>query len=249
MRKKCAACERTLSHSSFYPDRRRPDKLYSSCKYCTRSVARKHYAKNKKKLIAATRKWRSKNREHLQQYSKKYRKKFFKQRKLVIERWRSKNSEYVKRYAKKYYEEHKPQRNRYVRRKSRADVQYRLQRQLRVRLADAVRLQKGIRSTSAIGGLGCSLQDFRTYIESLWKSGMTWKNWGRGTGTWQIDHVKPLSKFDLTDPMHVAKACFFKNLQPLWHEEHAQKTASEIAMAKKKLRLKKNVTASYQPRN
>jgi hypothetical protein len=51
---------------------------------------------------------------------------------------------------------------------------------------------------------------------------MSWDNYGE----WQIDHIKPLSKFDLTDRQQLHEACNFNNLQPLWAEDNLAKSNS-----------------------
>lgn len=52
---------------------------------------------------------------------------------------------------------------------------------------------------------------------------MSWDNWSlKG---WHIDHIYPLSKFDLTDPKEFKKACHCTNLQPLWATENIIKSA------------------------
>ena len=48
---------------------------------------------------------------------------------------------------------------------------------------------------------------------------MTWNNYGK----WHVDHIKPLSKFDLTVASEQFKACHYSNLQPLWAEENIEK--------------------------
>ena len=50
----------------------------------------------------------------------------------------------------------------------------------------------------------------------------TWDNWK--LDGWHIDHVKPLSKFDLNDPKEVEKAVHYTNLQPLWWKENLKKS-------------------------
>ena len=74
---------------------------------------------------------------------------------------------------------------------------------------------------SSLEYLGCSIEDFRERIESLWEKGMNWENFGRNG--WHIDHITPCSWFDLTDDKQ-AKECFnYKNLQPMWESDNCSK--------------------------
>jgi hypothetical protein len=60
--------------------------------------------------------------------------------------------------------------------------------------------------------LGASIEIVCGHIESLFERGMTWLNHGQ----WHIDHIMPLSKFDLTDPSQAKMAGNYKNLRPMW---------------------------------
>lgn len=78
--------------------------------------------------------------------------------------------------------------------------------------------------------IGCSIESYKRYLESLFQPGMTWENygvWREGQPMkWQIDHIKPCDSFDLVDPIQ-QKACFhYPNTQPLWASENARKGAS-----------------------
>ena len=48
---------------------------------------------------------------------------------------------------------------------------------------------------------------------------MTWDNYGK----WHIDHIVPLSYFDLLKEVQVKTACQYTNLQPLWAQENLSK--------------------------
>lgn len=74
---------------------------------------------------------------------------------------------------------------------------------------------------------GCSIDELKSHLESLFKQSMTWDNYGK---IWQIDHIKPLFQFDLTDPIQLKEACYYTNLQPILKEEHKLKSALEQSM-------------------
>lgn len=100
-------------------------------------------------------------------------------------------------------------------------------RRLRTRISQALRQQSGLKAKRTIELLGCSLNDFRIYIESKFEIGMTWGNWGKGKGrtVWHIDHIIPCALFDLKRPDHQKRCFHFSNLQPLWAYDNTLKGA------------------------
>lgn len=89
---------------------------------------------------------------------------------------------------------------------------------LRCRLYQALRVRK--QSVSAVKDLGISIDEFKIYLESKFTDGMSWHN----VGEWHIDHIKPLSSFNLTDEDEFRKACHYTNLQPLWASDNLRKS-------------------------
>jgi hypothetical protein len=78
------------------------------------------------------------------------------------------------------------------------------------------------RSDSKIAALiGCPKAELRAHFERMFRSGMSWENYG--AEGWEIDHIKPISAFDLTDPAQQAACFHFSNLQPLWSVENKRK--------------------------
>jgi len=67
--------------------------------------------------------------------------------------------------------------------------------------------------------LGYSAEDFQFHIESLFKDGMSWENYG--FEGWHIDHIKPISAFDSTATIKEINS--LDNLQPLWAKENFKK--------------------------
>jgi hypothetical protein len=99
-----------------------------------------------------------------------------------------------------------------------SNIDYRIKRAIRARLNSA--LKKGYRKQSSISYLGCDLEFFKSYISNLFTDGMSWDNYGE----WHIDHIKPLSLFDLSKRDEVQKAQHYTNLQPLWAKDNILKS-------------------------
>lgn len=128
----------------------------------------------------------------------------------------NKKKEYDKAYGKTpQYKEY--QRNyHYTRRHS--DVEYKIRTNIRSRLKDAMRAKVLTRTNKL---LGCTIGEFRVYLEGKFLPGMTWDNYGK---TWHIDHVFPLSKVNLFDEIELLKVTNYTNLQPLWALDNIRKS-------------------------
>lgn len=71
--------------------------------------------------------------------------------------------------------------------------------------------------------LGCTGEYLVTYICQLLKPGMTAENYG---SAWWLDHIKPISAFDLRKSCDRAACFHFSNLQPLTAVENMAKGAT-----------------------
>lgn len=71
--------------------------------------------------------------------------------------------------------------------------------------------------------VGCSPDHLKTHLESQFKPGMTWENYG---SAWHVDHIVPLAHFDLTDTIQREAAANWKNLQPLFAVDNLRKNDS-----------------------
>lgn len=99
------------------------------------------------------------------------------------------------------------------------DITYKLKNRLRVRLNNAIK--GNFKVGSAVDDLGCSVEFLKTHLESKFKDGMSWQN--HAINGWHIDHIKPLSSFDLTNYEELKKACHYTNLQPMWSKDNWRK--------------------------
>ena len=99
------------------------------------------------------------------------------------------------------------------------DMFFKIKSNLSSRLSDLIKVRNGGQLTQEL--LGCSRDKFLQHLESQFTKGMNWENYGlKG---WHVDHIIPLSSYDLTNEGEVKKACHFTNLQPLWWFDNLEK--------------------------
>lgn len=108
----------------------------------------------------------------------------------------------------------------YNRNRSNFDINFKLKKRLRIRLLKAIK--GNYKNGSAVRDLGCTIPELKSYLESKFIKGMNWSN--HGLHGWHIDHIKPLSSFDLNNRKQFLEACNYKNLQPLWAKDNLKKS-------------------------
>ncbi|RWM27933.1 MAG: hypothetical protein EOR77_30910 [Mesorhizobium sp.] len=151
------------------------------------------YARNRDACLAKNRSWREQNRQQYKEHKARY------------------NRLPRTLFFSSIYQQ--------IRREQ--DVYFCIRSNLRRRINRAI--QNGHKRGSAVSDLGCSIPEFKTYIESKFLPGMSWDNWAQDT--WHLDHVKPLASFDLTDREQFLQACHYTNYQPLWAVDNLKKGA------------------------
>lgn len=76
-----------------------------------------------------------------------------------------------------------------------------------------------------VEALGYTTEQFRDHIERQFQDGMTWANHGQ----WHVDHIRPVSSFDLADPQERKFCNALENLRPLWAVDNMRKGAKVLA--------------------
>jgi len=186
------------------------------CKYCNceHPLTKEHYCNLEKGKPTCRKRQNQKARE----WNKKHRERELRK---SAERY-AKNKEKILAKRKKYtYEEYGKA---YYHKRKLEDNMYKIAMNLRTRLRNALR--NGYCAGSSIRDLGCSIQELKKYLESKFKSGMTWENYGYQG--WHIDHIRPLCSFNLGNESEVRQAVHYTNLQPLWAEENMAKNRKYV---------------------
>ena len=133
--------------------------------------------------------------------------------------WYLANRERLLAKAKERLASKRAERNEQLNGRYKTDLNYKLQCNLRNRLNIAIK--RGYKAGSAVRDLGCSIADLRIYLESQFEPGMTWQN--HNLVGWHIDHIKPLTSFDLSDRKQFLQACHYTNLRPMWYNDNIRK--------------------------
>lgn len=140
---------------------------------------------------------------------------------------REKFREYAKRHVAKHgrrklSEEEKEKQKDYMRDYQQANKEH-LRAMKKLQIAKnpiyAASTLKGLKKTSALDLIGCSIDEFKIFIEEKFKENMSWNNYGE----WELDHIKPLALFNLVDMKEQKLAFHFTNFQPLWKQDNRAK--------------------------
>lgn len=155
------------------------------------------------------RQYREKNRERLLAKKREY---YLKNRDQILARIdqnRARKRSYDRRYHRRNRDRDRTKKLAYQS-EYRSIPENRLAHNLRNRLSKFLKRRSGRKSTEAL--LGCTFAEFRHYIEARFRPGMTWGNYG---SHWHLDHIVPISAFDLADPDQIRRCFHFSNLRPL----------------------------------
>lgn len=129
--------------------------------------------------------------------------------------WKKRNPEKVKAYARKTYKRIK---------KDNAGLMIKRFRDSTGKHAKRAGI-RGCVKGKKLEYLGCTAQELCTYLETQFQNGMTWNNYGHKSGVrcWEIDHIKPVSKYDLAIEKERRECFHYTNLQPMWVKDNQRK--------------------------
>jgi transposase-like protein len=146
------------------------------------------------------------------------------EKKKYVKQHRLDNIEHYKERSKKKYQKEKE--DGVYRRKYKEDPVVRMKSNIREHVRQALKYSNVSKTHPSITYLGCSIEEFRAYIENKFVEGMSWENHGRGEHCWHLDHIKPLATLkDVTDVELLKEVCHYTNYQPLWEKDNLSKNA------------------------
>jgi hypothetical protein len=208
--KRCTRCGETKGLGEFCKRVRSLDGLYCWCRMC----ASLYNKANREGQYQKHKKYVEKNKQRIDAWNKRYWEEHRVEKKAYNAEYRSKNRDTLlahQRAAKTWRAPHRRAAQRkYEAEQMESNPQFHLKHCLRSRIRVALR---GIRKSASTPTLvGCSVEYLKKYLESQFKPGWSWENYG---SAWTIDHRRPCDAFNLLDP-NEQRACFhYTNLRPL----------------------------------
>jgi hypothetical protein len=186
--KKCTSCNIKLYLTEFNKDKSRGDGLSSKCKSCYKRDNALRYQDKKESIKEHNRKWNQENKEKNKETWKIY---YQNNKKQLIEKAKTWNKENKERFNKRMRETRNPLYQ---------SILSRINKVLKKYTSEGKKYSTG-------EYLGCTIEEYKQYIESKFTLEMTWENYGT---YWEIDHTIPLSKggsfhYTNTTPMTISE--------------------------------------------
>ena len=208
--KPCSKCKENKPVKCFSPDPSTSSGLRSQCKECRVLEVAKYAQSPRGKEVykRSGKKYREAHKEETREKDKErariYREANRDKTRAASRKWARENWEHIKARKKIRWN---------------TEPEVRLRSNISRRIRDGLSGRRKLANTKTL--LGCSIEELRIYLETKFQPGMSWENYGYHG--WHIDHIRPVSSFDLLDEEQ-QRVCFhYTNLQPLWAEENMQK--------------------------
>ena len=138
--------------------------------------------------------------------------------KIKQKNYRNENVDKIRLNKKAYYSKVKNKRNDYIKNRIKNDYIFSLKLTISKNINNKLkRFLKNKKDRNTFDILGCSLEEFITYLESKFEKRMTWDNKGLYNGEknygWDLDHIIPMCSAKTEDEIY--KLNHYSNFQPL----------------------------------
>lgn len=143
-------------------------------------------------------------------------------KRLVARNWKTNNRERHRIQCLQWIKDN-PEKVKISRRKELLKPKNKAKRNLRSRFKDLMKNVREGGSSSFSSTIGCTTSQLAKHLESKFKRGMTWENYGTH---WHVDHILPCASFDHADPKQVKQCWHWTNLEPLEAKKNLYKSDS-----------------------
>jgi hypothetical protein len=192
--KLCHVCKKEKEKINFSQDKSSKDGLKYKCKECIKNYRKEYNKENKNK----NKEYNIKNKDKIKQIKQEYYKNNKETHSIRVKEWQLQNKDKIKNYEKNYKEKNK--------------IYFKIKNSIFCRLWGSIK-NKSKKQHKTEQYLGCSINDYKKYLENLFYPEMNWSNYG---SIWEIDHIIPISSFNLIKEEEIFKGFNYKNTQPLF---------------------------------
>lgn len=136
-------------------------------------------------------------------------------------KYREEHKEYFNEYCNNHYHTKKELYREWERNRLKTDSTFRIKKSVMALLNFHLKKNNEYKNKHTVEYLGCSVDEYRKYLENKFTPEMTWDNYGE---YWEIDHIKPISSFNLNNPEELTKCFHYTNTQPLYWKDNLEKS-------------------------
>ena len=219
--KRCCKCKEALPLSMFGKDKGQRDGLKRTCKKCIAIGKKKYNTEHHDEILIKNKGYRDSHKEEAHEYYEENKDK-------IAAQHLARRSE-IKEYMDNYHATHKPEaRNNRAKNKEKLtkrikdklenDEGFRLITNYRRRVLHALNGERKNATTKEL--VGCSLNDWWSWLERGFSPEMTRKNTGK---IWHVDHIIPVDFYDMKDRQQIKEAFHYSNTQPLLIRDNLSK--------------------------
>jgi len=206
----CTHCKQEKPIALFYKSKKTQE-LRQTCIPCIKEFNKKQYEAHKEKIKKAVKEYCIKNKELVLEKkrtsSKKYRATNPSKVLETQRKYREANIELVREKARLYMCE-----------KYKNNIEYKIKVCISSRLRQSLKANK--KNKPWCKYVDYSINDLMVHLEKLFTDGMCFDNYGE----WEIDHVRPIASYNLTNEKELTECWKIENLQPLWRKDNRMKS-------------------------
>lgn len=189
-----------------------------------RAASREWNRKNKARVRQTTKAWEEANKDRVRELNRRFHEQNKDSIRLRKMQWRKDNASHVSQKKREWRKANRDRvrktANAWYSKRCKEDPAFHLSCRLRGRILEVLGRSLVRKHSRTVSLLGCTGSELKEWIESKFSEGMSWEN----RSEWHIDHVIPVSKFDLRDPAQQSAAFHYTNLQPLWAKDNLRKS-------------------------
>ena len=213
-RKTCSKCkvEKTIDNFYFIKN---SNNYRNQCKLCVSDRKKQYYAYNKEKVCAKAAEYKQNNKKNVVASQAEYRQHNKEKIAARNAEYRQNNKEKIAARKAEYAQQNRKKINEYNRNRHKNNANAKLARNIRSRINKALKGKSKSFHTKEI--LGIDIENYKKWLLFQMTPEMNFNNI-------HIDHVKPISSFDISNDNELLEAFNWRNTQPLLKQDNLRKS-------------------------